>query len=30
MRERVALLGGKMEIKTRQGVGTKIDIRIPV
>ncbi len=30
MRERVVLLGGRMEIKTRQGGGTKIDIRIPI
>ena len=30
MRERVALLGGQMEIHTRQGEGTKIDIRIPI
>ncbi|HZS49481.1 MAG TPA: GAF domain-containing sensor histidine kinase [Bryobacterales bacterium] len=30
MRERVALLGGKMEIKTRQMKGTKIDIQIPI
>jgi signal transduction histidine kinase len=30
MRERVVLLGGKMEITTRQREGTKIDIRIPI
>lgn len=30
MRERVALLGGKLEIKTRANEGTRIDIRIPL
>ncbi len=30
MRERVALLGGQMEIQTRQGEGTRIDVRIPI
>lgn len=30
MRERVALLGGEMEIKTGHGEGTKIEIRIPI
>ena len=30
MGERVALLGGKMEIKTRRNEGTRIDIKIPI
>ncbi len=30
MRERVALLGGRMEIHTRHGAGTRIDIRVPI
>ena len=30
MRERVTLLGGRMEIQTHRGAGTKIDIRIPI
>ncbi len=30
MRERVTLLGGQIEIRTRLGEGTKIDVRIPV
>jgi signal transduction histidine kinase len=30
MSERVALLGGKMDIRTRRNEGTRIDIRIPI
>jgi signal transduction histidine kinase len=30
MSERVALLGGKIDIKTRRNEGTQIDIRIPI
>lgn len=30
MKERASLIGGKMEIRSQPGIGTKIDIRIPL